>query len=49
MEKKAKMWLGILLLLLIWGLLLYLWRLLYGFPVSVMDPGKTLYELLRGM
>ena len=49
MEMRAKMWLGILLFLLIWGLLLYLRRLLYGFPVSVMDPGKTLYELLRGI
>ena len=49
MEKRAKMWLGILLFLFIWGLLLYLWRLLYGFPVSVIDPGKTLHELLRGM
>ena len=32
--------------LLVWGVGLYLWRVLHGFPVSVEDPGRTLYEVL---
>ena len=33
-------------ILLVWGVGLYLWRVLHGFPVSVEDPGWTLYEVL---
>ena len=45
-SRRAKMWIWVLLVLLVWGVGLYLWRVLHGFPVSVEDPGRTLYEVL---
>ena len=45
-SRRAKMWIWVLLVLLIWGVGLYLWRVLHGFPMSVEDPGYTLYEVL---
>ena len=48
-KKQAKMWTWVLIFLLLWGIGLYLWRMRYGFPVSVEDPGRTLYEFVRSI
>ena len=46
-RKRANMWTWVLIALLLWGIALYGLRLIQGFPTSVEDPGRTLYELLR--
>lgn len=48
-EAKAKMWTWVLIFLLLWGIGLYLWRIIYGFPANVEDPGRTLYEAVRSI
>ena len=43
------MWTWVLIVLLLWEIGLYLWRMIYGFPVSVEDPGRTLYEVVHAV
>lgn len=48
-NKQAKMWTWVLIVLLLWEIGLYLWRMIYDFPVSVEDPGRTLYEVVHAI
>lgn len=43
------MWTWVLIVLLLWEIGLYLWRMIYDFPVSVEDPGRTLYEVVHAI
>lgn len=50
-EKRSagaeKLWIVYFILLLLWGMALYGLRLFTGIPVELMDPGRTLYSLLK--
>ena len=48
-NKQAKMWTWVLIFLLLWEIGLYLCRMIYDFPVSVEDPGRTLYEVVHAI
>lgn len=49
LRREKNIWMLLLSLLLISSLVLYGYRIFTGFPQEIADPGRTLWELVRGM